>query len=653
MRIGTNETGFVKVASAMPRVTPGAPQKNAESILVVLKKASAEQVDLLVFPELCLTGYTAADLFVRAGVLARTEAALQTLLQKMREMATQTIVVLGLPLRVEGRLYNAALFCQNGRPLAVVPKSYLPAYQEFYEPRWFSPASEAITREVTLGGMTVPFGTDIIVESASGLRVAAEICEDLWVACPPGVRHAAAGANVIVNLSASDDTTGKANFRRDLVKMASARSSCAYVYSSSGQGESTTDLVFSGHLLIAAGGRIANEWKWDKQWINASEQKFITAIVDLERIELERIRFRTFSQGIAAEALRNYRHVKADATPAAHEALWPDRVDATPFIPKTIEAKCDRAEKILRMQARALAVRLESLRKANLNRVVIGISGGLDSTLALLAISRAFELLDLPKTHIEGISMPGFGTSQQTKTNAEALMKALFGKSLREIDIRQACLQHFKDIGHDEKDLSVTYENAQARERTQILMDIANKEGAIVVGTSDMSELALGWATFNGDHMSMYAINAGIPKTLVKTIVEAEANRRGGAIQTILKRICETEISPELLPPDSAGKIQSTEGTIGRYALHDFFLFHLMRNGFSRERIVKLAKIAFMEENITAEEIDKTAATFFRRFYTQQFKRSSMPDGPKIGSVALSPRGDLRLPSDLGGVEPD
>ena len=639
MRIGSNETGFVRIAAGCIETSPGELARNAEAIARLVAQAGAARTDLLVLPELALTGYTCADLFVRAGLLGRIEPALATVLEASAAKAPGTLVALGLPIRSAGRLFNCALLIQNGRPLAAVPKSFLPGYQEFYEPRWFSPASECVEAEVEVAGVRIPFGTDLIVESPSGLRVAAEICEDLWVGLAPGARHAAAGANVIVNLSASDETTGKSRFRRDLVRMASAKSSCAYAYASSGPGESTTDLVFSGHLLVAAGGRIAAESIW--------KAGLASGVVDLERIELERVRFRTSGCGLPAAEARAYRHVAAGPTPAALHPLWPGFVEPMPFVPKDRARRRERAEEILTLQTRGLATRLA---KTRVRRAVIGVSGGLDSTLALLVLVRAFDALGLARSGIIGISMPGFGTSAGTRSSADRLM-ALLGVEARTIDIRPACRQHFSDIGHAEDDYGVAFENAQARERTQILMDVANDAGGLVIGTSDMSELALGWATFNGDHMSMYAVNAGVPKTLVKELVATAALDAPEELGRVLGTILSTEISPELLPPDAAGRIQSTEGALVSYALHDFFLFHLMRSGFGRGKIVRLARIAFPQTPV--EEIERTAATFFRRFYAQQFKRSSMPDGPKIGSVALSPRGDLRLPSDLGAVEPD
>lgn len=634
MCIGSNSTGFVRLGAASFRTHQGEPLANAREIEKVLEDAGRSKTDLLVLPELALTGYTCGDLFLRAGLLGKVNEALGLVLEASRR-TPEMVVLLGLPLLSDGLLFNAALFLQNGRPLAAVPKSFLPNYQEFYEARWFSPAADALSDSVEVAGMRIPFGTDIIVESESGIRAAAEVCEDLWVGVPPGARHAAAGANVIANLSASNETTGKARFRRDLVRMTSAREIAAMVYASSGEGESTTDLVFSGHKLIAAGGRIASESIW--------KSGIVSAEVDLERIELERVRFRTMKEGLPKEAL-NYRRVAADPTYAAKAPLWPAAVDPMPFVPKGEERRNERCREILGLQAAGLAERLV---KTGIHRAVIGISGGLDSTLALLVAAEAFDRLGRPRSDILGISMPGFGTSEGTKESARRLMEAL-GIESRTIDIRPACRQHFADIGHPEDKYDVVFENAQARERTQILMDVANAESGLVVGTSDMSELALGWATFNGDHMSMYAVNAGVPKTLVKHLVVTEGDMRP-ELRDVLQTIAETEISPELLPPDAAGRIQSTESTIGSYALHDFFLFHLMRSGFAREKIVALAKIAF--SGTSAEEIDRTAETFFRRFYAQQYKRSSMPDGPKIGSVALSPRGDLRLPSDLGRIE--
>lgn len=631
--IGRNKTGFVRVAAGCPRICPGEPGRNAAEICALVDAARAEGADLLVLPELAVTGYTAGDLFVRAALLSEAEAGLEAVRAHLERDADGLIVAVGAPVRLGGRLFNCAVFLQDGRPLAVVPKSHLPGYQEFYEPRWFSPASEAAADEVEILGARVPFGTDLIVESPSGLAIAAEICEDLWVAAPPAGAAAAAGANVIVNLSASNETTGKADFRRRLVAMQSARLSCGYVYASSGAGESTTDLVFSGHLLTAQGGRIAAESIW--------RTGLVTALLDLERIELERIRFRTFAQG--AE-VRPMRRVAAAPTRSALTELWPETVDPTPFIPKSAERRRERATEILNMQSAGLA---ERLRKTGIPRVVIGVSGGLDSTLALLVAARAVDMIGRPRSSILGISMPGFGTSARTRGSADALMAAL-GIESRTIDIREACRAHFRDIGHPEDRYDVVFENVQARERTQILMDVANAEGGLVLGTSDMSELALGWATFNGDHMSMYGVNAGVPKTLVQHLVRT-CGEMEPELAGVLEAVLSTEISPELLPPDAEGRIQSTESAIGPYVLHDFFLYHLMRSGFARAKIERLARIAFPETD--PELIARTAQNFFRRFYAQQYKRSSLPDGPKIGSVALSPRGDLRLPSDLGRIE--
>ena len=502
MKIGENATGFIKAAAGSPRVHPGEPMKNAAEICSVIDQAEALKADVLVLPELVLSGYTAADLFLRAPLLEGVLTALECIKDHLKRPESEgLIVVLGAPIRADGRLFNCAVFLQNGRVLGIVPKSHLPNYQEFYEARWFSPASEAVSCTAELLGDTVPFGTDLIIESASGLAIAAEICEDLWVAQPPAAAAAAAGANVIVNLSASNETAGKAKFRRELVRLQSARSMCAYVYASSGEGESTTDLVFSGHLLAAAGGRIAAESIWQTGMISAD--------IDLERIELERIRFRSFAQGVETKPCRR---IHAAPTPSARSALWPAKVDPAPFIPKNADRRRERAREILRMQCAGLT---ERLRKTGIARVVIGVSGGLDSTLALLVAAAAMDDLGRPRSDILGISMPGFGTSSGTRASAEALMRGL-GIEFRTIDIRPACRQHFADIGHPEDRYDVVFENAQARERTQILMDVANAVGGLVLGTSDMSELALGWATFNGDHMSMYAVNAGVPKTLVQ-----------------------------------------------------------------------------------------------------------------------------------------
>lgn len=635
MKIGENATGFIKAAAGSPRVHPGEPLKNAAEICSVIDQAEALKADVLVLPELVLSGYTVADLFLRAPLLEGVLTALECIKDHLKRPESEgLIVVLGAPIRADGRLFNCAVFLQNSRVLGIVPKSHLPNYQEFYEARWFSPASEAVSSTLELLGDTVPFGTDLIFESASGLAIAAEICEDLWVAQPPAAAAAAAGANVIVNLSASNETAGKAKFRRELVRLQSARSMCAYVYASSGEGESTTDLVFSGHLLAAAGGRIAAESIWQTGMISAD--------IDLERIELERIRFRSFAQGVETKP---WRRIHAAPTPSARSALWPAKVDPAPFIPKNADRRRERAREILRMQCAGLT---ERLRKTGIARVVIGVSGGLDSTLALLVAAAAMDELGRPRSDILGISMPGFGTSSGTRASAEALMRGL-GIEFRTIDIRPACRQHFADIGHPEDRYDVVFENAQARERTQILMDVANAVGGLVLGTSDMSELALGWATFNGDHMSMYAVNCSVPKTLVRYIVQYEAGSSAPALREVLLDILDTPVSPELLPADENGQIaQKTEDLVGPYELHDFFLYHLLRFGSRPRKLFRMAKYAY-GGRYPDDVIRHWLKTFCRRFFQQQFKRSCIPDGPKVGSVTLSPRGDWRMPSDASG----
>ena len=618
--------GYIKVATGTYNVAVGNVKKNTESMIQLMEQAQKEQVELLLFPELSLTGYTCQDLFLQRRLTDQAMQGLEKVCQN--SIGKNMLIVVGVPLRVEGMLFNCAAFCYNGRVEAVVPKTYIPTYHEFYEKRWFSQASNCLVDQVELFGSQVPFGTNIIVETKSGMKVAAEICEDLWVNLPPSSVHTVYGANIIVNPSASNDLVSKKEYRRNLVSMQSARCLCAYVYASSGEGESTTDLIFSNHCMISENGRMNQE---------SSSVGLMTALIDVEKLENDRIKMNSFAWNVP-EVKQQYRRVQIDMD-SSHEEL-PQEVNPYPFIPCDETEREERCKEILGMQARGL---YERLKKIGVKKVVIGISGGLDSTLALLVTKRAFEMLQLPMENIICITMPGFGTSNHTKHNSLTLME-LCNVTSRVIDIKAACNQHFKDIDHPTDQYDVTYENVQARERTQILMDVANKENAIVIGTGDLSELALGWCTYNGDHMSMYAVNVSIPKTLVRYLVMAYAHMEP-ELYEVLTSICDTEISPELLPLDANGKIQQkTEGTIGKYDLHDFFLYNFIRNGYSKEKIFALAKIAFPKVKET--EIEVTLNRFFQRFFTQQFKRSCLPDGPKVGSVSLSPRGDWRMPSD-------
>ncbi len=623
--------GFVKVATGSFEVVVGNPEANAKEIIKIIKQATEAHVEVLLFPELAITGYTCGDLFLQPYLTKMAEVELKKILQFLGENNKNMITVIGSPIKQRGILFNTAVILQGNRLLGIVPKTFLPNYSEYYEKRWFSPASARMTDRIQFCDQEVAFTPNLIVETPAGLRLGCEICEDLWVSNPPSGVHAMYGANIIVNPSASNEVATKSEYRRDLVKMQSGRCMSAYLYASSGLGESTTDLVFSGHNLIAYNGSIISEEK--------EGTALMAAILDLEKLENDRIKFNSFADGIKMNegSFGQYNFVTAENT--AQEETLPDSVNPFPFIP-TGKEKEDRCKEILHLQARGLAQRLK---KTGIRKSVIGISGGLDSTLALLVIADAHEMIGLPLENIIGITMPGFGTSEKTKSNSDRLM-ALIGIDARTIDIKPACEQHFKDINHDPNCYDVTYENVQARERTQILMDVANQAGALVIGTGDLSELALGWSTYNGDHMSMYAVNSGVPKTLVRYLVSAYGDMHP-KLKEVLDSICNTPISPELLPSKNEGEIQSTEKTIGKYDLHDFFLYHFVRNGYAKDKIQVLAHIAFPQ--IECEEIDRTLDNFFNRFFTQQFKRSCLPDGPKVGTVSLSPRGDWRMPSDV------
>lgn len=626
----------------------GRPMDNAKEVVRQVKAYAKEQPDLIVFGELTLSGYSCGDLFLQSFMDEQCRKAISYLRDNLEP--SDTLIAVGAPVRKDGMLFNTALIFKGNELLGIVPKSFVPNYSEFYEKRWFVGADRRLNDTITYGELffddlsddpagglssqkTVPFTPNLIVEGRNGIRLACEICEDLWVNIPPSSFHASAGANVIANLSASNDVVTKPEYRRDLVRMQSGTNMCAYVYCSSGSGESTTDLIFSGHNIIAANGAILSE----------SNKEATEALIDLERINNDRVKNNSFSYAAAqcaqlASNGKGYVRIAAQGRCVEH---WPQTLNPYPFVPDEAE-RAGRCKEIMRLQATGLA---ERLTKIGIRKCVIGVSGGLDSTLALLVIKEAYDMLGWPLSDIIGITMPGFGTTDLTKTNSWKLMEQL-GVTIRMVNITKACLQHFEDIGHKRDIYDVTYENTQARERTQILMDIANKEGGIVVGTGDMSELALGWCTYNGDHMSMYAVNVSVPKTLVKYLVRAYGELHPSVQQT-LESICDTIISPELLPPDAQGNIaQSTEATIGKYDLHDFFLYHFVRNGFTKEKIQKLAEIAFAQKNVTKEEIASTLDNFFRRFYAQQFKRSCLPDGPKVGTVSLSPRGDWRMPSD-------
>lgn len=625
--------GFIKTAAVTPKVQVADPEANAQEIIRLAAEAAGNGAKLIVFPELCITGYTCGDLFLQELLLKRAKEELFRIIRETAQL--DALIFAGLPWEKDGKLYNVAAAFQGGRLLGLVPKTCLPNYGEFYELRHFARGNkEADDVWVGLGdgeGDYIPFGTKLLFtcESLPGLAVAAEICEDVWVPDPPSIRHALAGATVIVNCSASDETTGKDGYREALISGQSARLVCGYIYANAGEGESSQDLVFGGHNLIAENGKILSRSARFKN-------ETIYADLDIERIVGERRRMTTFfSKSDEVYTEIGFRLKREDTR---LERL----IDPAPFVPDDSQDRQRRCEEIFAIQYMGLKKRLEH---THCRTAVVGISGGLDSTLALLVTVRAFDSLGLPREGILGVTMPCFGTTDRTYHNACDLVKRL-GATLREVDIKEAVSTHFRDIGHDPERHDVTYENSQARERTQVLMDLANQSGGLVIGTGDMSELALGWATYNGDHMSMYGVNAGVPKTLVRHLVRYCADTCGDKeLAAVLLDVLDTPVSPELLPPKDGVIAQKTEDLVGPYELHDFYLYYVLRFGFSPSKIYRLARRAF--EGVYGDEtILKWLKTFYRRFFSQQFKRSCLPDGPKVGSVAVSPRGDLRMPSD-------
>ncbi len=629
-----NNHGFIKAAAAVPRVRVADCEWNARHTLDLMRGANDVDVQLLVFSELGLTGYTCADLFHNSLLIEKAEEWLAWLLKESAKIDIVTVV--GLPVRAQNRLFNCAVAFKNGKILGIVPKTYLPNYNEFYENRWFASAADSTENSVTLCRQTVPFEANLLFRSGDA-TFAIELCEDLWAPIPPSCAHALAGADIIVNLSASNELTGKNAYLKNLIRQQSARCIAGYVYASAGFGESSTDLVFAGNAIVAENGSILAE----NSRFSLMEQLTISEI-DVESLRHDRQNKTAFSRNLAALPEHHFIDFEMTQVPLSLTRV----VDATPFIPKNddMAATCD---EILNIQTHGLATRLAT---TGIKQMVLGISGGLDSALALLVCVRACDLLKLPRTNVVAITMPGFGTTGRTYKNATELVQNL-GATLREISIEKACLQHFADIGHDATQHDTTYENTQARERTQILMDVANQCGGLVIGTGDLSELALGWATYNGDHMSMYAVNTSIPKTLVRYLVRHAANSDfAAAARNNLLDIIDTPVSPELLPADAQGDIaQKTEDLVGPYELHDFFLYNMLRHGFSPSKILLLAKQAFADKFDDAT-IQKWLRVFVRRFFNQQFKRSCMPDGPKVGSVNLSPRGDWRMPSDASSA---
>ena len=627
--------GFIKVAAAVPAVKVADTEYNVQQIESLIAQAEGQGVEIVVFPELCLTGYSCQDLFKEQLLIDKAEESLLVLLDFTRKL--DIICVVGLPVQVGALLYNCAAVIQSGQLLGVVPKTYLPNYGEFYEKRWFASAHDLTATDIYLAASPIRITPDPqLFTTTDGVNFGIEICEDVWAPTPPSNRLSLAGADIILNLSASDELIGKHDYLKSLLCQQSARTMSGYVYSSCGFGESTQDVVYGGNAMIFENGKLLNEGARF-----SFQPQIIVEQIDVERLRTERRMNSTF---ITAQASMSQSVVNISCKPVmGHDFQLERFVDPHPFIPKPERMKDD-CEEIFNIQVAGLAKRLYHI---NGQKAVIGISGGLDSTLALLVTVRAFDKLGIDRHGIIGITMPGFGTTDRTHNNAVSLMAQL-GVTIREINIAKAVTQHFEDIGHDMKKHDITYENSQARERTQILMDVANQENAIVVGTGDLSELALGWATYNGDHMSMYGVNAGVPKTLIQYLVRYYAEHVINNLEAkkTLLDIIDTPISPELIPADQNGNIkQKTEDLVGPYELHDFFIYYFLRYGFRPTKILLLANKAFAgvyDEDV----IRKWLQTFCRRFFSQQFKRSCLPDGPKVGSISLSPRGDWRMPSD-------
>lgn len=627
------KSGFLKVCAVSPRVTVAGVQSNLNAALQEIEKANKNKVQILVFPELFLSGYTCGDLFLQTALQDACKSALTAVCRATENSAL--VVVIGLPLKFGASLYNCAAVVQNGIVVAVIPKTYIPNYNEYYEKRWFA-SGDGVNGTIKLNGQEVPFGQTLVRLSDDAV-LGVEICEDLWTPSTPGTSLALSGANIIVNLSASNEVVTKNDYRKNLICMQSAKDFCAYIYASAGVGESTTDLVFSGACTVAENGALLSEG--ERFAFNGSMAE---ACIDIEKLNAERAHNTSFTD--AAKKLKE--KLSEVSTPVEVSDLEYNEVnrsfDPHPFVPSDSAEKDERCREILSIQSHALAKRMSHI---GAKKAIIGISGGLDSTLALLVTARALKILNLPNENMICVTMPGFGTTDRTYQNAVDLIHA-FGATFMEISIRNAARGHMADIGHDESVHDITYENTQARERTQILMDLANKHGAVLVGTGDLSELALGWCTYNADHMSMYGVNAGVPKTLVRHLVRNEAQQLPEEISKILNDILDTPVSPELLPPDENGNIQQkTEETLGPYEVHDFYLYHFLRFGTRPEKLLFMASRAFAGI-YNEEQLKNWLKLFVRRFFTNQFKRSCLPDGPKVGSVSLSPRGDWRMPSD-------
>lgn len=622
------KNGFVKVAAATPDIRVADVEFNTQNIINAMEEAQKNGAKILVFPELCVTGYTCSDLFDHSVLLKASRKALLEIAENTNDK--DMLVFVGAPLEVNGKLYNVAAAMNQGEIIGFTTKTFLPNYGEFYEMRQFTPGPQTV-REITFEGKKIPFGPQILfqAEGMEELVVAAEICEDVWSPIPPSIQAALEGATVIVNCSASDETIGKDTYRRALISGQSARLISGYIYANAGEGESTTDLVFGGHNIIAENGTVLKE---SSRYVN----EIIYSELDLQRITGERRKNTTF-QPLDEETL-----VRVPFTVEETKTFLTRTFPKKPFVPSDEQTRAQRCEEILTIQAMGLKKRLAH---TNARTAVVGISGGLDSTLALLVTARAFDMLGRNKKDIIAVTMPCFGTTDRTYQNACEMSKKV-GATLIEVPIADAVNIHFRDIGHDPEDHSVTYENCQARERTQVLMDIANKTWGMVIGTGDLSELALGWATYNGDHMSMYGVNASVPKTLVRHLVKYAADdTKDEALKNVLYDVLDTPVSPELLPPKDGDIAQKTEDLVGPYELHDFFLYFMLRFGYEPSKIFRIACMTFDGE-YDKETIFKWLETFCRRFFSQQFKRSCLPDGPKVGTVALSPRGDWRMPSD-------
>ncbi len=618
--------GYYRVAAAVNKTTVANPKKNAEEVLTLIKESHAKEVSVVVFPELTLTSYTASDLLLNQTLLASQNEALEYILKNIETI--NTIAVIGIAVLEADRLYNCAVVIQNGKMLGIVPKSYLPNKKEFYEKRQFTSGRDIVRTTIDLLDTEVPFGVDLLFTDKSNMTFGVEICEDLWAVTPPSNHMANNGANLLFNLSASNELIGKHEYREELVRTQSARCMAAYVYSSAGVGESTTDTVFGGHSIISEyGSTLVQNERF------SLKSNLITADIDLERLRWLRLNEGSYGDG----RRKKIRTVKVGTLPGITK-LQRD-INPMPFVPSRYTDKKYRCDEIIHIQAHGLIKRMSH---AHIKKAVIGISGGLDSTLALLSTHKAFEIMNWDSKDILAVTMPGFGTTSRTKSNAIQLCETL-DVTLKTVDITELSLNEFEAIEHDKEEHSVTYENVQARARTSILMNLANKEGGLVIGTGDLSEIALGWSTYNGDHMSMYALNSGIPKTLIKYVIEYFKSNK--AISHIIDDILDTPISPELLPHSDDEITQETEEIVGPYELHDFFLYHFIKYGAEPKKILYLAIIAF-DTKYDEETIKSWLKLFLKRFFTQQFKRSCMPDGPKVGTISLSPRADWKMPSD-------